>query len=154
MRATLKAIAEHLQDGLDEWRDVEPTKRRRIVVHRDYAYGVAAPYVVLQSRSLGHVEAMIGGPAVDEAGGAFTATSVNATSDGARLVADLVRGILSPDLGVARIDGDTVVVETVWDGALGPVSVDRDVTLPNSNTHPALVIEEFRFSSHVAVESS
>lgn len=142
MRATLKAIADYLQDELDGMGGV------RIAVHRDYAYGVAAPYVILQAPSLDHYdEPPLSGPVYGETGGILIVKSVHATTDGARWVADRVRDVLSPGLAPFLIPaGD--VIEVKWEDSVGDVVVDRDVQLPNTNTHPAMAVEEYAFSMH------
>lgn len=148
MRATLKAIEEFLQDELDALGDA------RITVYRDYAYGVSAPYVVLQAPSLDHHDdESLSGPDPDEAGGAFTATSVHVSTDGARWVADRVRSVLSPGLAASLIVADGLGIEVAWAGPLGSVVVDRDVRLPNTNEHPGVAIEEYVASSQPWVES-
>ena len=148
MRATLKALEEYLQDELDVLGGA------RITVYQDYAYGVAAPYVVLQAPSLDHHDdESLSGPQADEAGGTFTATCVHVNTDGARWVADRVRGVLSPNLAPTVIPAESGFIETVWAGPLGPVVVDRDVRLPNTNQHPGVAIEEYEFSSQPVDES-
>jgi hypothetical protein len=147
VRAALKAIAEHLQDELDLLGGA------RITVYEDYAYGVAAPYVVLQAPSLDHHDdESLSGPSEGEAGGTFTVTCVHVNTDGARWVADRVRGVLSPSLAPTLIPADSHL-ETLWAGPLGPVVVDRDVRLPNTNQHPGVAIEEYELSSQPADES-
>jgi hypothetical protein len=139
MRAVLKLLDDYLTAELAELGGIP------IGVYRDYVYGVTAPYVVLQAPSLPvHDEECMAGPQPDEPDGFFRVTSVHATTDGARFVADRVRSVLSPGLAPLAIAGG---LQVVWSEALGDVVVDRDVTLPNTNQHPAVVIEEYEFTT-------
>ena len=151
MRAALKGLADYLQAELDA------LDGAAVTVHRDYAYGVAAPYVIVSTGSHPTTDALLGGQAADSTSGTILTTSVGATADQARWVADRVRGILAPDLRPLRFATDDRLIEVSWAPTLGVVEVDRDVTLPNTRTHPALTHEEFLFSAHAftpATESS
>jgi hypothetical protein len=145
VRVTFKAIADYAQAQLDATKGLTG---QAIQVRRDYAYNVPAPYVVLSAASLSHHdEEGMAGPDPDESGGVLRATCVHSTTDGARWVADRLRSVLSPGLAAVQFAIPGHAIEVVWDGALGDVVVDRDVTLPNSNTHPGVALEEYVFSS-------
>ena len=142
MRAAFKALAEWLQDDLDD------LDGARITVHRDYAYKVAAPYVILSAGSHPTIGRSLSGPAVGSSSGTIMALCVGVSTDQARWVADSVRGILSPGLRPLRFEADGRLIETSWQPSLGAVEVDRDVTLPNTSTHPSIAHEEYLFSAH------
>lgn len=145
MRVAFKALAEWLQDDLDDLDDLDGT---RITVHRDYAYKVAAPYVILSAGSHPTMDRTLSGPAVGGYSGTIMAICVGVFADQARWVADAVRDVLSPGLRPLRLEAGGRLIETSWQPSGAVVEVDRDVTLPNTSTHPSLVHEEYLFSAH------
>lgn len=142
MRAAFKALAEYVQDELDAL-DAAP-----VTVHRDYAYSVAAPYVILSAGSHPTMDRTLSGPAVGSNSGTIGAICVGVSADQARWVADALRGVLSPGLRPLRFEADGRLIETSWQPSVAVVEVDRDVTLPNTSAHPSLVHEEYLFSAH------
>lgn len=141
MRVAFKALAEYLQVGLDSFPGA------RVTVHRDYAYGVSAPYVVLTAGA-SPTSSMLGGQVVGANDGSMTAICVGVTADQARWVADNVRSVLSPDLRPLRFTADGRHIEVSWRPSDLEVEVDRDMTLPGTSTHPAVVHEFYRYSAH------
>lgn len=148
MRAAFKALADYLQDALDD------LDGQRVTVHRDYAYGAAAPYVILSAGAHPTFDRTLSGPATGSNSGTVLAICVGVSTDQARWVADRVRGVLSPGLRPLRFEADGRLVETSWQPGLGSVEVDRDVTLPNTSTHPAVAHEEYLFSAHSIPDES
>lgn len=142
MRSALKAIAAHLRAGLDAQPGV------RIAVHRDRAVGVAAPYVIIRAGSHPVRQPALAGPIAGENGGTLLVQSVHSTADGARLVADRVRAVLSPGLGPLLLATGEHSIQIIYDQrGVDGVEVDLDVTLPNTATNPAVAFEEYIFSA-------
>ena len=144
MRVTLKAIADYLQAGLDA------LPGTRGAVHRDYAQGVAAPYVILTAASHPRYGSEpLGGATSGQSGGSIVTINVGVSTDQARWVADRVRSVWAPNLRPLRFVAAGRTVEVVWDEDFSTgVSVDRDVTLPGSNTHPGVAHEAYTFTAH------
>lgn len=73
-------------------------------------------------------------------------THVAGTPEGALIVAHATRAVMKPTVGPLRLD---VPGHAAWLTFFDSqnVQVDRDVTIPSTNRHPAFVVDLYRLTS-------
>lgn len=106
------------------------------------------PYLVLRSPSWASDRA----PLVSD-GGLDTEVRVTAaasTAEGAMVVLNRVRALLSPDDRPTRVPMQGRFVEIAWARSEVEPQIDTDLRLPNSNRHPGFGVDSYRFTSQSA----
>jgi hypothetical protein len=104
------------------------------------------PYVVLEfpGSGRGDEESLTGAETATE--GRFRVKAVAGTPEGAGILLGLVRAVLSPDGAWAAVPIDGHRVEVVFERSEF-VTVDRDVTIPQTNRHPGIGVDTYRLVS-------
>ncbi len=143
MRAHLRALAAHLE-------------QLGYPVHLYRAHGAVAtdgvevvpavPYLVLGGAWDSGDEAAVCNE-TDTLDTEFRVTATATTAEGAGVVLDRVRGLLSPRAGwsVVPMAGRAASVKRAR-SEVEP-SVDMDLRLPNSNRHPGFAVDSYRLRS-------